>query len=83
MSVKKPSLEQTKEFPYKALNPVTQKEEVIENEIEIPELNLVGTYDLGQLVKQDDGYTIFNLYDNSVFNLSYIFHKASFFIFNY
>jgi CRISPR/Cas system-associated exonuclease Cas4 (RecB family) len=35
----------------------------IENEIEIPELNLVGTYDLGQLVKQDDGYTIFNLYD--------------------
>jgi hypothetical protein len=35
LSVKKPSLEQTKEFPYKALNPVTQKEEVIENKEDI------------------------------------------------
>ena len=35
----------------------------IEHEIEIPEFNLVGTYDLGQLIKDDNGNTIFNIYD--------------------
>ena len=35
----------------------------IENEIEIPEFNLVGTYDLGQLVEEKDGSKTFNLYD--------------------
>ncbi len=35
----------------------------IENEVEIPELNLVGTYDLGQFIKDDNGHTTFNLYD--------------------
>ena len=35
MSVKQPSLEATKEFPYRALNPVTQQDEVINNKQDV------------------------------------------------
>tara|TARA_B100002052_G_C15549314_1_gene448321 strand:- start:73 stop:456 length:384 start_codon:yes stop_codon:yes gene_type:complete len=35
LSVKKPSLEAKKEFPYQCLNPVTQQQEVIENKEDV------------------------------------------------
>ena len=35
LSVKQPSLEVTKEFPYQCLNPVTQQEEVINNKQDV------------------------------------------------